>query len=267
MITIVFGAPGVGKSALMTRFIKQLYMEQGRAILSSCQNHIAKINAERGSALTVPDKVPIFSDFKTRFKVGYQKWYETYFINGFYLGMSNDTLNVMTVPPGSKIFLSEAQRYYNSRQSRTMPDFVSRMYEMHRHYWLDIYMDTQRPILIDANIRELCKHFIEVQKLEHETDFAGRILSSKFYCREFLCWSDTEIYLESGAETYTPTVYENRGNIFNCFDSFNYFDEFVPPEGKDFDYLPYLSKSERGNNQFYKLSEPKEYRGSKNGKN
>lgn len=255
----------------MTHFIKKLYTEHGRAILTNCQNRIEAVNAQRGGNLTLPDKVPIFSDFRTRFKVGYEKWYETYFINGFYLGLPNDKMPVISVPPGSKIFLSEAQRYYNSRNSKTFPDFASRLYEMHRHYNLDIYLDCQRPILVDANIRELCKRFIEVVEMEHETDFAGQITASKFHCREFERWRDVELYLDSGTETYETTIHENKGNIFNCFNSFNYFDEFLPAVGNDFNYLPFLSRTERENvgqnNQFYNLSEPKAFRGATNAGN
>lgn len=212
--------------------------------------------------MTVPDRVPIYSDFKVNFKVGYEKWYEPYFINGFYFGLPNEKMPEILVAPGGKVFLSEAQRYFNSRQ-RGLPDYSSRLFEMHRHYGLDIYMDTQRPGLIDLNIRALCKSFIEVMGIEHEYDFAGRIVASTFRCRAFRNNADVEEYLNAGAGNYTETTYENRGNIFNAFDSFNYFDEFLPPENKDFMYLPYLSgnaRRESKNKDFYSFIEPKEYR-------
>lgn len=207
MIIIIFGAPGAGKSALMTYFIKKLYIEQGRAILSSSQSRIKALNRTRRTPLTVPDRVPIYSDFKVNFKVGYEKWYEPYFINGFYFGLPNEKMPEILVAPGGKVFLSEAQRYFNSRQ-RGLPDYSSRLFEMHRHYGLDIYMDTQRPGLIDLNIRALCKSFIEVMGIEHEYDFAGRIVASTFRCRAFRNNADVEEYLNAGAGNYTETTYE-----------------------------------------------------------
>jgi zona occludens toxin (predicted ATPase) len=176
---------------------------------------------------------------------------------------------IMYFPPYSKIFLEEAQRYYDSRQSATFPEFVSRAYEMHRHYGLDIYMDVQRVGLIDKNIRELCRNFIEVQSMQNQVDNMGYITQTVFKCREFKKWTDVNEYLNSGAETtYTETEYVNQGNIFDCFNSYNYFENFVPPDGKDFNYLEYLSPADRQKlhgeiADFYNTSEPKEYRSGK----
>lgn len=264
MITIIFGAPGTGKSSKEVHFIKQLYIEQGRAILAGCRKRIEEINTHRGCDLSVPERVPIFSDFPVTIKAGYDKYYETYRINGFYLGLSNDRQEVMYVPPGAKIFLSEAQRYYESRQSKTLPGWVSRFYEMHRHYGLDIWMDVQRPKLIDANIREICQHFIEIVKLEHETDFAGRIVKSKWTCREWDGWNKTERYLTNGETTYEETEYVNVGDIFKLYDSHTYFDNFLPEPGRDF----CVSEAERRQyGELYETpGEPETYRSVSNGR-
>jgi hypothetical protein len=266
VITIVFGAPGVGKSALMTHFIKKVYIEEGAALLDQTQAKIEELNRSRDKLLTFPDKPPIFSDYRVKFKVGYEKYYEPYFVNGFYLGLPNDRINTIYLPPYSKVFLSEVQRYYDSRKSKSTPDFISRMYEMHRHYGIDVYMDIQRPMLIDLNIRELCKRFIEVVSMVHTTDYTGEITKTMFHCREFDSWRALETYMENGTATYTDRAFVNEGNIFRCFNSFNYFDEFLPKDGKDFNYLPFLSRAEREGlsaekKAFYDQNEPKGYRG------
>lgn len=257
MITIIFGAPGTGKSSKQAHIVKQLYREQGRRILDDCRSRIEQINEDNGLSLTVPDRVPIFSDFPITIKSGYEKTYMTYYINGYYLGLPGSENEVMFVPPGSKIFLSEAQRYYDSRKSKTMPDSISRFYEMHRHYGLDIWMDVQRPKLIDANIRELCQHFIEIVKLEHEYDALGRIVKSRWSCREFDTWDKTDRYLSGGEKTYEETEYVNSGNIFNSYDSFTYFDKFLPEPERDF----CISEREREQYaEFWTGSAPKTYR-------
>ena len=240
MITIIFGAPGSGKSSLSTYFLKQLYRTEGEKRQRGAQAEIARINETRLRPLTAPDKPPIFANYRVKFKTGYEKWFE---------------MPTQFIPPYSGVFLGEAQRFFNSRKSKTLPDWVSRFFEMHRHYHVDLWLDVQRPILIDANIRELCKLFIEVRKMVHVYDAAGRITSTTFHVREFERWGAVEQYLNMGGKEYEERTYTNEGNIFRAFDSYSYFSEFLPAEGRDFSMLPFGGKG-----TFYETSEPKEYR-------
>ena len=109
MIHIIFGAPGKGKSCKQVHFAKDLYLTRGRELLRSCMARIDAANAE-GYDFSYPDRVPIFSDFPMRFKIGYEKYFSPYFMNGYYLGLPNDTQEVMYVPPGSVIFLSVSEK-------------------------------------------------------------------------------------------------------------------------------------------------------------
>ena len=266
MITIIFGAPGAGKSSLNTYFLKEQYEKHGFELLEKTKELIDEANEKRLHKLSYPDKPPIFADFKVKFLVDYEQYYEPYFINGFYAGLPNDRLPVQFIPPGSKIFLSEVQRYYDSRKSSSMPNFISRAFEMHRHYSLDFWLDVQRPTLVDLNIRELCKRFIEVIEMENTLNSVGDVTRSVFRCREFGCWRDVAQYLETGAKTYKDTVFIHDGNIFDCFDSFNYFSEFLPGEDADFKYLPFRSRAEAAGSSdaaYYNLSEPEAYRHEK----
>ena len=267
MITIISGAPGAGKSSLNTYFLWKTYTSDGRALLKKSAARIEEINKTRRHPLTPPAQPPIYSDFAVKFHVGYEKWYEPYYINGYYMGLSNERLRTQYLPPDSAVFLSEAQRYYNSRKSGNFPDFVSRFYEMNRHYGLQLYLDVQRVRLIDANIRELCKHFIEVQGMEHVRDELGSIVRSEWHCREFGDWVSFEDYLNTGAATYNETVYAYEGNIFDCYDSFGFFENYLPDDvdGKDILYLKHLTRTEAGNvgddiADFYRRGEPAAYR-------
>ena len=156
MITIIFGAPGTGKTSLNTHFLQTEYKTHGRALLAQTQKRIDEINKTRVKPLALPDKPPIFANYKASFKIGYEKTFEPYYINPFYLGLVNENMPTQYLPPNSKVFISEAQRYYNSRKSSTLPDWVSRLYEMHRHYGMEIFLDVQRANLIDLNIKEIC---------------------------------------------------------------------------------------------------------------
>ena len=254
MIHIIFGGPGKGKSSLQVCMAQTLRRNHGRSIMRNCQAMIDAARA-RGYELSYPDQIPIFSDFPMRFKTGYDKYYETYYVNGYYLGLPNDSQPVMAVPPGSVIFLSEAQRYYDSRKSKTFPEWVSRFYEMHRHYGLDIYMDIQRPILVDANIRELCEEFIEIVDLKHTYNFAGRIDGSE--------WKRVEQYQNTGEKNFEEFEVKNSGNIFDSFNSFTYFDNFLP--GEDFSFLTFSPTEEERKHYaaYYDPAVPKTFRGGK----
>ncbi len=264
MIHIIFGAPGKGKSCKQVHFAKELFEKNGMTLMSSCRSKIDKARSY-GYPLSYPDRIPIFTDFPMIFKSGFRKTYSPYYINGYYLGLPNDDQNVMFVPPGAVIFLSEAQRYYYSRQSKSFPTWVSRFYEMHRHFGLEIYMDVQRPILIDANIRELCEHFIEIVELNHEINSFGRVISTTWICREWTSWAATAEYLAAPeTKNYAETSYFNSGNIFDCYDSFSYFENFLPHRGQDFDYFLHADiEAQQAYSDYYNLSEPKTYRGGK----
>lgn len=60
---------------------------------------------------------------------------------------------------GALLVIDEAQRYFRPRPvGSVVPDHVAAL-EVHRHQGLDIWLITQRPGLLDANVRALCgKH-------------------------------------------------------------------------------------------------------------
>ncbi len=267
MITIIFAKPGIGKSALMTYFMKMLYESEGNEIWERSCEKIRELNRTRRTPLSLPDKPPIYSNYKARYLVGYEEYFEPYYVNGYYVGVSDEGMDTLALPPGSVVFMDESKRYYDSRKSSTFPERVSRLFEIHRHNLYNFYLAIQRAKLIDLNIRELSARFIEVQELVHEKNWAGGIERTTFKCREFGDWRDVELYLESGTGNYQETQYVNEGDIFEDFDSYAYAEELSPKEGKDYDFLRFLSRSEieklpPEKQKYYKNSEPKEFRGS-----
>lgn len=251
MLTIIFGPPGSGKSTLNTYLLKQEYRQQGSKLYDKTCMRIAELNKGREQPLTLPDRPPIYADFKMQLQIGYDEYFNPYFVDGYHLGLDNEYVPITRIVPGSKIHLSEVQRYYDSRKSQTFPEWVSRFFEMHRHYDVDVTMDIQRASLVDVNIRDLCRHFIEVQSMQHKYDDMGRVVQTKFTCREFKTYLDVEEYINSGGRNYVTTTYINSGNIYRCFDSCAYFDKFVPADNKDFTFMEF------GNNS---ILEPKEFR-------
>lgn len=265
MITIIFGAPGAGKTALNTYFLQKLYEEEGKELLELTRKSIIEENAKRKVPLTLPEKAPIFSNYKVNLRTGYKRYYQPYFINGFHIGLENPKKHpIMYLPKGSKVFLNEAQKYYDSRKK--VPDWVSRFYEEHRHNIYDFYIDVQREKLIDLNIRALCKRFIELQSVEPVKNWTGDIERTIFHCREFDNYGDVEQYLNGSGKGYRTATHTYEGNIFELYDSYGCADEFTPPEGADYSYMPFLTKAEiqelpKDKSIYYSTFEPDTYRG------
>lgn len=265
MITIIYGNPGAGKSSFNAYLLKEEYRREGLSLYDRCCNSINELNESRERKLRLPHRVPIFSDFKVSFLIGYEEYYEPYYINGYYFGLDNEQLKPMFLPPFSKIHLGEAQRYFDSRKSKTFPGFVSRAFEMHRHFGLDIIMDVQRVNLIDLNIRQIAGRFIEVLRVENETMYNGVVNASTWYCREFDSFQDVNDFNEFGKNTYRETKYYHEGNIFDCYDSFSCFSEFLPPAKEDFTFLRHLHGEKIKDlpeqyRKYYEFNEPTEYR-------
>lgn len=263
MITFIIGDNGTGKTALATYFLKEKYINEGKAIWKRSCELIRAANEKYGKNYTLPDKVPFYTvNFRAKLHVGYKTYYEPYYQNGYYFGVANDNMDTQFVALGSTVVFDESQRIFNSRESSTFPEFVSYAFEIHRHARLDIILLAQRGMLIDCNIREVGVHVIEVLGMENEKDLAGNIVRSTWRCREFDNWSSAEGYLKNNDQSYTETTYVNEGNIYESYDSFDKETAFLPPEGKDFSYLPHdkpahlTSREEK----FYKAGKPKEYR-------
>lgn len=239
MITIVFGKPGAGKTAFLVadavRYMN--FSEDCRTLYASCCDEVKSLNAA-GACYSLPLSAPVYSNFPISVSCGVRSSVESYYIDGFHLGFENEDVPVMPILPESRIYLSEAQRYYNSRRSKDLPDWVSRFYEEHRHFGLNIMLDVQRPGLIDINIREICERFVEVRELEHKTDAAGNITATIFHYREFEDWTLVENYLSTGEKCYAEQKHRFDGNVFDCYTSRSYFSQFLPRT--DFSLIPHL---------------------------
>ncbi len=264
MITFIVGENGAGKNALATYFLKEKYLREGEELLEKSRGLIRSLNEKFGRNYSLPDKAPFYTaNFRVKLHVGYNEYYEPYFLNGYYFGLANEKMDTEFVPPGSVIVFDEAQRIFNSRESASFPDFVSYAFEIHRHAQLDITLLAQRGMLLDCNIREVGVHVIEVLGMENERDMAGNIIRSIWNCREFDNWFDAEKCFRNGERTYREKKYENQWDIFESYDSFDKIKEFMPPEGKDYSYLPHdppddVSAREK---KFYQSRKPKGFRG------
>lgn len=242
-IIIVFGKPGCGKTAFLTANAAT-YLNGSEAcnnLFLQCKQRVSGLNDD-GFNYTLPEHAPVYSNYCITVPKGYKQYELSYYIDGFHMGFTNDFVSVFNVYPGSKIFLSEAQRYYNSRNKgdKALPDWVSRFYEEHRHFGLDIWLDVQRPGLIDLNIREIAGRFVEVKKISLLNDANGFMVGTRFTVNEFDDWKTVDKYLVDGeAKGYVERVYDFPFNVFEYYVSENYFKSFLP--NTDFDNLHHMA--------------------------
>jgi len=104
--------------------------------------------------------------------------------------------------------------------SRYFPDWQSRAYEQHGHMEYDIYIDVQRPMLIDVNIRDLAC-FIEIRSKKDITTRYGKVVN-QWQVRRFESNAELERYLSSGrkdATCYTEETITSDYNVHECYNS------------------------------------------------
>ena len=160
-ITIIFAPPRYGKTALMTKFLTDEAFNEER--ICNCKEEIKTLN-KGGFKLSYPGYITACNYELESCKFGYTSRSAKRIIP-YRLGFYNDDVKTHFLPPYCVIGIMEGQKYFNSRLFKKFPDWMSRFFEMHGHNYYDIYIDTQRPHLIDVNIREL-SNFIDIQKME-----------------------------------------------------------------------------------------------------
>lgn len=186
---------------------------------SLMRHEIINKNAN-GFNLTIP-KHCVSSNYDIEFhKFGYSPRHNRR-INPFRLGFKNEFVKTHFNYPYEAIGITEAQKYLNSRMSMYFPEWQSRWYEQHGHNNLDILLDTQRPMLIDVNIRELAQ-FVEIMKLKIYYDDYGKVKKLKWTIRRIENSSLFERYMASGKQDkscYKEETVTANYNVFALYSS------------------------------------------------
>ena len=238
MITIIFAPPRTGKTCFMTHIANTYAFNRERNRLMAREIMLKQQNGFK-SIKTIPIHC-VSGNYDMKFK---KFRYSPRFnrrINPYRLGFSNKFVKTHFNLPYEVICITEAQKYLNSRMSMYFPDWQSRWYEQHGHDDIDIFLDTQRPMLIDVNIRELAT-FIEIVKLDIDYDCYGKPCKLTWHIRRIDNSSLFDRYMSSGKKDkscYTEDVVIADYNVFECYDSKSCKPKFY--EGhleEDFDYL------------------------------
>ena len=217
MIFIIFAPPRTGKTCFMTHCLNQYAFDLDR---NKQMRREIRVKNENGFNLTIPTHC-VSANYDITFrKFGYSARHNRR-VNPFRLGFANEYVKTHFNYPYEVIGITEAQKYLNSRMSMYFPEWQSRWYEQHGHNNLDIYLDTQRPMLIDVNIRELAQ-FIEIMKLKVSYNKFGKPKRLKWTIRRIDNSGLFEKYMQSGKQDRScykeETVVANY-NVFGLYDS------------------------------------------------
>jgi hypothetical protein len=241
VIKAICGKIGSGKTAYITYCLIQSMLDNDRIFdmhqLIKLENDLRKLDGR--PLLSFPIH-PVFSNYDIKFS-GYRfPLIKSYRINPFRLGFDNSFVKTHFIPPFSVIGITEGQKYFDSHHSIDYPRWQSSFFEMARHYHLDIYIDCQREMLINANIRELAE-IIDIEKFIVHKDEFGQVTGVTWKLRRFADCVVFSRFYEGGKKDktlYTPEVVTADYNIFKCYDSHLAFSEFMAGhEQEDFDLL------------------------------
>lgn len=218
-ITIIFGVPRVGKTCLMTFFLSQ-YMFDRQRNRSMQLELMQKQQSGFKSIKTIPQHC-VSSNYNIIGKKFRYSPRVNRVINPYRLGFANKFVKTHFNLPYEVIGITEAQIYLDSHMVSLYPRWQSSWYEQHGHDYLDIFLDTQRPMLINANVRELAS-FIEVIKLTINTDKHGKFKSMTWKVRRIENSKLYDRYVATGGkdkECYVEEEITADYNVFECYDS------------------------------------------------
>jgi zona occludens toxin len=138
MITMITGIPGMGKTSLLIQMLSEYEKAAERPLF----------------VMGIPDL-----DIEHVVAPPVKEWCE------YRQSPEDPTLQLayFTFPPNSILVVDEAQRVFPPRASASKKPAHVEALETHRHTGLDIILLTQKPKLVDMNVRELVGRHIHIR--------------------------------------------------------------------------------------------------------
>lgn len=219
MIRIVSGKPGKGKTLFLTYLMYLSASVNGyENYLKSCKR--IKFFNEHGYKFSYPlQKHVTYFNGQARIAPMGRPVKNIFTFNPWEMALPTKENDVALFFPYSDIFVDEGQRYYNSRLFQKFPAAVSRFYELHRHYGLNITIACQRPGLIDLNIRELAEELIYIEDLDTIVDELGNLIKATWHIRKFTNNAEMEKYIDGHKDLGTEEIVECEENLFKFYNT------------------------------------------------
>jgi zona occludens toxin (predicted ATPase) len=141
VITLLTGAPGAGKTALLVEWLRTIYADR-------------PIYVHGLNGLLLPHQ-----------PVDANRWH-------------------LDVPDGALVVIDEVQQVWRPRGPGHAPAESVKELETHRHRGIDFVITTQKPNLVDANVRGLVGRHVHLR----DTGWLGRHMYEWPECSENLAW-------------------------------------------------------------------------------
>lgn len=224
MISLVYAPPKTGKSLFLVSVYVLLAFDREK---DNMARQVLKSRISEGYPLDEYLKLKhfIFSNNEIiARKFGYYPRVSNIF-NPFEFGLPNTIFKTRFFPEYSTLFIDEAQKYFNSRKK--LNEYTSRAFETSGHMHYDIWLATQRPKLIDLNVRELITKFIDIRKVEFKETKHG--IKTIIYTIEHEDNYSVEKYIESGRKEMYGGIkneYEINRDLRQDYNAFCYNESF-----------------------------------------
>ena len=221
-IIAIIGKPRTGKTALVTLFGSNKMLDDSFDDYVDSKREIKSLNDGGFNYLEPPPSNHlVFSDYR----ISINKRLQSYYVDGFKIGLPNPFFETMLIPPYSTLIFDEAQRYWNSRMSKYLREEVYHWFQLHGQNHYKIYMTCQRFETIDINIRALVDKIIVIEDLKIKEDKYGRVKKMIWTTREFTSSDVAEQYCmqkdkKEISKLGEKNTYKTNLPIFDYYDSF-----------------------------------------------
>ena len=221
MITIICGLTGKGKTALATELAVEKMLDSSEDYRNAYME-VRKLNAGGFMNLTMPAiRHLVYSDYPIKVNT----LYKTYTVDGFEIGLPNIFFKTAFLPPYSTIILDEAQKYFDSRNTKYLREEVYRWFQLHRHNHYNVILTCQRIGNIDINIRALADRVIVCEGIEVKEDSYGTANKITWNTREFLSADVAEQYCLSKEQNQTKN-YGKANKMVSKYPVFNFYNSY-----------------------------------------
>ena len=195
---------------------------------------------------------------------------ESYHISGFEFGVPHPKApEVKKLIPYGVYAFDECQRYWDSKDNKSLPPWVSQAFELSGHIFLEIFLISQRYMRLHKDIRDIVDVFTYIEESEHTFVLNGKKVKSNIFIpnaqliktewkgRQFDEDVEIEAYLskadKKAGRKFSYTFY---GDIRNYYDPYNYSVDF-DDDSKDYNYSSQLNDTKPASWDNYKKGEKK----------
>lgn len=238
MIEHVSGKKRTGKTSYVVARIENEDMQYFNDRYDNAVSYIKEKNKNEGLNLTLPPQRHVVS---ANFDI-YRNYPDmnSYHISGFEFGVPHPKApEVKKLIPYGVYAFDECQRYWDSKENKSLPPWVSQAFELSGHIFVDIFLISQRYMRVHVDIRQIVDVFTLIQGCEHTFIVHGKkIKSKKFLSNGKLIktrWTGRQFEEESEIEAYISGEnkkagkkfsYEFYGDIRQHYDPYNYSCDF-----------------------------------------